>query len=308
MLKSTMLHRLEKDGLTWIDLEAPTGDEVQRIADEFGLDPRITNELLSPTPRPRAERYGNQLYLILHFPVWKHTHFLSPHQEIDFVLGKRFLITAHYETVDALHKFGKEFEVETILRHEDELDMGVVFSAALIQLYKNVEHELAFLHEKLKDVEKRMFLGEEREMVMELSHLGRECLSFKRALSLHDEILKGFQVTAKEVCDDTFERSLFGVFQEYLRVSDALLARIEEVNELRETNNALLSTKQNDVMKKLTVLTFIGLPSTLVLALFGMNVASAPLLGQPNDFWYIAGLAGSCSLILFLIVRLYRWL
>lgn len=302
-----MISRLEKNGIAWIDLEAPTAEEVERVSKEFGLDPRATEDMLAPTPRPRAERFGDQVYVVLHFPVWKHTHQLSPHQEIDFVIGKKFLITAHYDTIDALHKYGKVFEVETILKKESLSDASAIFAHMLTKLYKSVGYELEYLHETLKQIEHRIFSGDEREMVAELSRMSRECLSFKRALSLHNEILEGMKFMASDLFRQLPEH-LWAPLQEYVRVSDALLARIEEITELRETNNSLVSTKQNEVMKKLTILTFLGLPITIVLATFNLSLLSVPFKTHPEGFWIVVGLASLSSLLLFGIVKIYKWL
>lgn len=303
-----MLHRYEKEGVVWVDLESPTSEEVYAVAQEFKLDPRVTDELLSPTPRPRAERYGQHLYLILHFPVWKHTHQGSPHQEIDFILGKKFLITAHYETVDAIHKFSKLFEVETILKREGIIDSPAIFAALIAKLYHSVEYELEHLHGALQEIERNTFAGKERAMVLELSIISRQCLSFHRALSLHDEILEGLKVLGSDLFGNKMHEYLHAVLQEYVRVTDSLTSRRDELSEIRQTNNSLVSTRQNEIANKLTFLTFIGLPSTLVVGLFGANVVNSPVIGNPADFWIVAFIAFLASFSLFLLVRFNRWL
>lgn len=303
-----MIRRFEKEGVVWVDLEAPTGDEVDTVSKEFDLDPRVRAELLALTPRPRAERYGPHLYVVLHFPAWKHTHQISPHQEIDFVLGKKFLITTHYETIDALHKFSKLFEVETILKKDDDIDASTLFAAILAKLYRAVAYELQHLHETLLEIEKKIFLGQERTMVEDLSRVSRECLSFKRALSLHDEILEGLKIMSVDIFGTRLNEYLQGVLQEHLRITDSLSVRREELAELRETNNSLVSTKQNEIIRKLTVLTFLGLPASLTLTLFTLDAFSRPIVGEVGDFWIIFFLAAFSSFGLFLLVRLNRWL
>ncbi len=303
-----MIRRFEKDDLIWVDLESPTADEIDSITKEFKLDPRIRFEILSSTPRPRAERYGNQLYVVLHFPVWKHSHQLSPHQEIDFVLGKKFLITTHYETIDAIHKFSKQFEVETILDKESELDATSLFAGLLAKLYRSVSYELQHLHETIQDIERKIFAGEEKAMVLNLSRVSREILSFKRALSLHDEILEGAKIVGEDVFGTKLADFLRGVLQEHLRIMDSLNATMDEFRELRFTNDSLLSTKQSEFLRKLAVLTFMGLPATVVFSLFGINAQFAPLIGFEGDFWAVFGLAFIATFALFLVIRLNKWL
>src|SRR4051812_24327103 len=101
-----MYSRLEHEGLIWIDLESPTHDDVARVVDEFQILPLVAEELLFTATKPRAEFYSEYAYLVLHFPALRHSH-KTREQEIDFIVGKHFLITAHYDTIDPLHKFAK---------------------------------------------------------------------------------------------------------------------------------------------------------------------------------------------------------
>ena len=79
--------------LVWIDLERPSPEEVRALMREFSLDPLLGEELLSPSVRPKAEKYPDYLYVVLHFALGG----ASPSiHEIDCIVGKRFLITARY--------------------------------------------------------------------------------------------------------------------------------------------------------------------------------------------------------------------
>jgi magnesium transporter len=66
-----------------------------------------------------------------------------------------------------------------------------------------------------------------------------------------------------------------------------LEAQKETLEELRQTNDSLLSAKTNNVMKTLTIITFATYPSILLAGIFGMNTKNAPIVGQPHDFLII---------------------
>jgi hypothetical protein len=109
-----MLTRYGQKNAVWIDLVAPTPAEVRGLMHEYGIDPLIAEELLVPSFKPKVERRGEVIYVILHFPVMRGMGQRSE-QEIDFVIGKDFLITTRYNTVDPLHAFAQAFEVNTVL-------------------------------------------------------------------------------------------------------------------------------------------------------------------------------------------------
>ena len=150
--------------------------------------PQSRKNFFSPTPDPIVERYASYIYLVLHFPAWKHTH-KERVQEIDFLIGKDFVITARYDNIDALHKFGKVFEVSEILekRNTEVVHAGSLFYWMMREIYQSLHDELALASDVLGDIEEKMFAGRERDMVRELSKLSRELLSFQHATELHDE-------------------------------------------------------------------------------------------------------------------------
>ena len=110
-----MITKQEMNGITWIDADSPTKDEVKALMEEYHIHPLIAEELLLPSVKPKVDRYDNCIYLIMHFPALRHTHSGGREQEVDFVIGKQFIITAHYDTIDPIHKFSKVFEVNAIL-------------------------------------------------------------------------------------------------------------------------------------------------------------------------------------------------
>src|SRR3989344_8747012 len=114
-----MLKRLSYKKITWIDLESPTSSELQNVVNELKIPPPIAEEMRIPSLKPKVDFYKDVIYLILHFPAFKHSHISESNQEIDFVIGKNFLVTIHYDAIDPLDKFSKEFEIDTVLKKDD---------------------------------------------------------------------------------------------------------------------------------------------------------------------------------------------
>ena len=179
-----MLTRYTHKNLTWIDLESPTQEEVRTVMTEFAINPLAADELLTPTLKPKVDQYDNFIYLILHFPAFKHSHAGGQNQEVDFLIGKDFLVTTRYDTIDPIHKFSKVFEVNSIL---DRSDMGshagYLFFYMVKKLYKSISHELSAVEDALEDVEENIFSDREREMVVEISRLSRQLLNFQTVAS-----------------------------------------------------------------------------------------------------------------------------
>lgn len=275
---------------------------------EFGLDPLIAEELLLPSYKPKVERRGEIIYVILHFPVLRGAH-RHPEQEIDFVIGKDFLITTHYETIDPLHSFAKAFEVDIVLGKDSTTTHGGhLFVSMTKALYRALTNECDTVKKRLWTIEEHIFRGDERRMVAQLSQVGRIIHDFRQSLVPHEEMLTSFEPAGTRLFGPEFSyhvRSLTGAYERIGRTLENLHGSLSE---LRETNNSLLSTKQNEIMKTLTVLAFTFLPLTFITGLFGMNTEHNPIVGHGYDFWIVLAGMLTVALCCFAYFRHKDWL
>lgn len=304
-----MINRRKLENITWIDLESPTPEDVRSVIEEYAIHPRVGEELLSPSVKPKVDLYKDHIYLILHFPASKHSFSVESNQEIDFVIGKDFLITVHYDTIDPIHKFGKEFESEVAVGSNGYgTHAGHIVYHLLRKLYKSLEHELEYMQSSMKEIESQIFEGKEKQMVIELSKKARILLDFKQTLTGHDQPLESYKMASKGLFDDDYQFQIRNIVMEYHRIQGLIKRSHETLQELRETNNSLLSTKQNEVMKTLTIMAFVTFPLSLLAALFGMNTQTLPIVGQPHDFWIIILIMGILTTIFFIFFKYRKWL
>ena len=305
-----MVQTFTHKDLTWVDIESPTQDEVRDLMRTYNLDPLVADELLLPTLKPRVDVYDTYIYLILHFPAFRHTHNGSTDQEVDFIIGKNFIITTRYDTVDPLHKFSKVFEVNSVLDKSDIGDhAGYLFFYMIRKLYKALEHELEYINDALELIEEEIFEeGNSKGMVFALSNVGRDLLNLKQALNPHREILESFDEAARGFFGDSYRYHSRSVFGEYYRIRNQIDIHASTLAELRQTNDSLLYSRQNEVMKILTIMAFTTFPLTLISSIFGMNATTLPLVGTKGDFWMIIGIMVTLTLVFFIFFKRNKWL
>jgi len=303
-----MISRRTLGDILWISLESPTQQEVRSVAGELNLDSAVADELLLPSAKPRLELHDGYLFTILHFPALRHTH-SSTEQEIDFVVGNRFIITAQYDTIDPIHKFSKVFEVNAVLdKSVENQHAGFIFYFLLKKLYKSVEHEISSVNDALHDIEENIFEGREREMVAALSFAGRDLLNMRQVIEPHRDILQELELQAPRLFGSSFTPFVKHLSNTYFRVHSHIMRHIETLRELRETNNSLLTTKQNEIMKTLTIISFVTFPLTLIAAVFGMGTTGNPLDGTPYEFWIVISVMFVATLVMFLFFKRKGWI
>jgi len=303
-----MYSRREHHGIVWIDLENPTRAEVESVAAQFGIVPLVAEELLLPSSKPRAEFYGSYCYLVFHFPALRHSH-TSKEQEVDFIVGKDFIITTHYEMVDPLHKFSKVFEVNAVLEKSEIGDhAGFMLFYMLKKLYKSVEHELEYLYRELGLIEEHIFSDHQTEMVAAISRTARDLLNLRQTIEPHREMLHTLESDAAQLFGSDFNQYLRALSDEYYRVHNHIMRATESLHELRETNNSLLTTRQNETMKVFTILAFFTFPLSLIVEIFSTDAQSTPIIGGHYDFWIILAIMATTAILMYWYFHRKRWL
>ena len=295
--------------ITWIDVESPTREDVRTLLDKYNIHPIIAEELLSPTIRPKVDVYDDFIYLILHFPTISHSHDGKTEQEIDFIIGKKVFITVHYNVVDSLEKSNRLFSMNSVLKQCNMGEhAGFLFFAMAKELYGNLVLELDYVQKELDKIEDNIFLGEEHEMVTHLSKTSRKLLHFKKAINQHKQVLESLELAGKKFFGEDFAYYLRAITGEYYKVSVLLEINKDVLNELKNTNDSILTTKTNDIMKVLTIMAFATFPLMLFSSLFGMNTNYLPIVGRDNDFWIIIGIMVVSTIIFFIFFKHKKWL
>lgn len=303
-----MISKYTYKKLTWIDLESPTKEEILHISDDFPMPHPIGEELAYSSMRSKVDLYPDMIYLILHFPCVSHKHQKASEMEVDFVIGRDFVITTHYEHSDALHEFAKSFEVTSILEKANIGEhAGYLFFHIIKYLYKNSLNELEDINAKMREIENNIFDGKEKDMLLAISNIKRKLVDFKRAIRFHRDVLHSFETAGKHLFGEEFSYYLTAITGEFNRVASALESYREMLNDLRETNDSLLTHKTGVAMRTLTMMSFLIFPLTLVATIFTMRT-NLPIVGSQYDFYYVLGIMLFVMLIMLTLFKRNKWL
>lgn len=285
--------------LTWIDLENPTAEDVASLIKEYSIHPSWAQELISPSERAKTDTQDSTFYAVLHYPDHPSHQKDVRDIEIDYIVSEKFLITAHYLPIDTFLEFAKHFQVESALNRTDIKTGAELFLELNNRMYRGLREEIEPFKKEVKRVESEIFQGNEFHMVQEVSHLTRRILDFKQILRSHKIILKSLELQASKLFPHTLIED-DKVFREYFRVESALENIRELLKELRETNDSLLTAKNNEVTKKLTLMAFVTFPLTLVATVL-FAAESPDLFHGPFGFWMVVAVL----VVLFIIMQIY---
>jgi len=303
-----MIERLTHHHLTWLDVVNPTADEIRAIMDEAHIPISFTDDLTSMTPRTDTYWEKGAIKITLDFPIVKRSDINHPH-EVKFIATKNHLVTIRFEDIQSLEQFKKDFEVVSLLKHNSaKTTGGHLLCTLLLRMYKELDNKLDYLAGQLQQIDAALFDEREKEMVVEIAQVGQRLTAFRQAIGAHENALNELYTAIAKAFLKSYQADVVRINEQYLHLLRRVDRQKQTLLELRETNNSLLTTKQNEVMKTLTIVAFTTFPLTLFASIFGMNSKNMPIIGHQNDFWIILGIMLAASIGFFAYFKYKKWI
>jgi magnesium transporter len=300
---------LTAEGLTWIHLDAPRPDEAAILAERFGWHPLDVEDILSKRQRPKIDDYPEYLFAVLHFPVYdKHVQRLNA-AELDLFISRDYLVTLpNVELLPVTRLFAR-------CAADDELRVSLFGRGSGYLLYHVLDDLFDYCFPildkigfKLDSIEDEMFEGRAEEVVRDISNVKQEIISYRKIIKPERATLRQLERYTEPYLPEGLADVYFDdIVDATERIWDLLDNYKEVVEALEDTNESVISHRQNDILRVLTIFSVVLLPLTLISGIFGMNV-HFPGFGSSEAFWVIVGLMIASILGMFGFFRYKRWL
>jgi magnesium transporter len=291
------------EAFAWIDLSEPTTGELDAVAREFHLHELAVEDALEAHQRPKLERYGDSIFLVLK------TACIPQGDEIDWgellvFVGDRFVVSVRHGQME-LREVRAKLE-----QRPDQLAHGP--AAALWAIVDHVVDEYGPVVDSLEagteEIEEQVFSGLRGNLAGPIYRLKRDVLRLAAAVyPLLDPLDR-----IAEVAEPLVPEEMGPYFRD---VHDHLLRTSGRVNQLREALTSVLtanltqaSYRQNEDVRKISAWAAIFAVPTLVASIYGMNFEHMPELTW--TFGYLLALGGMAlvSALLYWRFRRIGWL
>src|ERR671931_461678 len=267
------ISELSANGLTWIHVDQPGALEATTLADRFGFHQLDIEDVLSKRQRPKIDEYENYLFVVLHFPFYDKSVQRLNAAELDVFIGPDFLITLpNVELLPVTYLF-RRCEEDPDLR--DELfskGSGYLLYHVLDDLFDYCFPILDKIGHKLDSIEDD--IDEERfeEVVRDISKAKQEIISYRKIIKPQRPTLRLLERQIERFLPEELELYFDDIVDASERIWDNLDNYKEVVEALEDTNESVISHRQNDILRVLTIFSVVLLPLTLITGIFGMNV------------------------------------
>jgi magnesium transporter len=302
------LEELSANGLTWIHLSAPTQEEAAGLTERFDWHPLDLEDVLSRRERPKVDEYADYLFVVLHFPAYDKAIQRLNAAELDVFLGHDYVVTLPtVELLPVTRLFGRCREDEELRAQLFAKGSGYLLYHVLDDLFDYCFPILDKIGHKLGALEDDVFEGRAEGVVRDISNAKQEIISYRKIIKPERSTLRVLERQIERFLPQDLELYFDDIVDRVERIWDLLDNYKEVVEALEDTNESVISHRQNDVLRLLTVFSVILLPLTLIASVFGMNV-DFPGFGTAEGFWVIVAVMGAALVGLIGFFRFKRWL
>ena len=305
-----LVHELTASGLTWVNVVSPDVETAQILAERFGWHPLDVEDVVSKRQRPKVDDYEDDGYLfaVLHFPAYDATVQRLNAAELDVFVGPDYLVTLPaVELLPVTRLFQRCQDDDRFREQLFSKGSGRLLYEVLDDLFDYCFPILDKIGHKLDSLEDDVFEGRSEEVVRDISNVKQEIISYRKIIKPERTTLRLLERHVERFLPEELELYFDDVVDAAERIWDILDNYKEVVEALEDTNESVISHRQNDVLRVLTVFSVVLLPLTLITGFFGMNVRF-PGFDTVWAFWTIAAVMFAALVGLLAFFRLKRWL
>jgi magnesium transporter len=300
------LDRVAEDELVWIALRDPTEEEVAAVQEALEFTDEQTHRLLEQPTASSLVDAGEHMHVTLYAasggagdPVLR---------SFECVIGPRWVVTAHHERVEVLEEFAEHAKGGGQV---GELDSPSFVAAvcewvvtSYFRAFEDIETELEELDSKvMSDIPESV--SHDLERLVELrSSIG----TLRRALAPHREVVVALAHPELDLLSTENSAERFAALDH--RVSQALDAAREAKESTRGSFDLLVARigqRTNDIMKVLTLVTVILLPSTVLAGIMGMNF-KVGVFDLVWMFWMVIVAMLGIAVLVLSVARSRHWI
>ncbi|MFE1173037.1 magnesium/cobalt transporter CorA [Streptomyces sp. NPDC058773] len=305
--------------LAWIGLHRPTPEELVTLASEFDLHPLAIEDALEAHQRPKLERYGGTLFVVL-----RAARYLDDPEEVDFgelhvFVGRDFVITVRHGGAPDLSAVRRRMEdTPELLKRGPEAVLYAILDAVVDGYAPVVDG----VQNDIDEIETEVFGGDPR-VSRRIYELSREMVEFQRATRPLNGILEGLTAGfEKYAIDEELRRYLRDVADHVVHITERVDGFRQALQDILTVNATLVNQQQNAEMralaeagfeqneevKKISAWAAILFAPTLVGTIYGMNFDHMPELHWVFGYPVAIVLMAVVCTSLYLVFKRRRWL
>ena len=256
--------------IVWLDIVAPGVEDFTIIQDEFQLHPLAIEDAVKMDQRPKLEIYDDVWFLVVNAAMYESNDLLAP--GVAVFIGKNFLISVRQDetfTFSEVHRRLERFP------STETFDVGILLFTVLDVLIDTYAPTADALQDEVDKLE-AVLIGNgdtTNEVLMRSFQLRKSLSRFRRIVAPMQNVLQPIVRGELQTIRDKELPYFRDILDHIIRAMTHIEGTREQIVNVRETHIALVSHRQSEVSKQLTLMATIFLPLTYITGFFGQNFA-----------------------------------
>ena len=295
-----------ENALLWVDMEALEDSDIEILMDVFGLHPLTVEDCIMVNARPKADNFPNYLFLVTQgVRINPENNNRIEIFEVDFCLGKNYLITVHTEPVSSITlNIERVDKGSPIITRGSDFLMCAILESLADSYYPVVDH----FDKRVDDMEAELFKDPTTKTFNQIYRLKNDTMLLRRTIGPQADV---FSIVTRgdfpliKPANYVYYRN---VFDHLVRINDIVGTSRDIVTGALEAYVSIVSNRLNEVMKVLTLMATIMMPFVVVPSIYGMNLKFLPFAQHEHGLWFILGFTTLLTIFMVLYLRKKKWL
>jgi magnesium transporter len=303
--------RKRPGGFAWVGLYEPEQEHLAEIAEAFGLHPLAVEDAVQAHQRPKLERYGDTLFLVLKTIVFvEHEKLTATSEVVDtgelmIFLGADFVVVVRHGSAPAVARVRRALEAHPELLVQGPAAVLHAITDQVVDDYLEVADEVEL---DVDELESDVFSASHGDDAERIYQLKRELIEFKRAVHPMARPLQRLSEEADPLIGAEISRYFRDVADHLSQVRERLASYSELVDGLLSANLSQLAVQQNVDMRRISAAAAILAIPTMIAGFYGMNFQHMPELRWTFGYPLMLGVTATLSALCYRAFRRYGWL
>jgi magnesium transporter len=257
----------DPDAFTWLDLVGADEATITEIGDRLEWHPLVTEDLREMGQRPKLERHGLLASLFFN-GVKPGADGLPDVVEVGLVVNGSYVVTVRREPLPELDRLRDR------IRDSTGEEQWVVYSI-LDELTDTFFPGLEAIDDRIDTLEQAIVEDPREDHLREVFELKRTLVDLRRTVSPQRDLAQRALADLASVpgLDPASKDYVRDVYDHLLRVGDTIDSYRDVLTSITDVYLSTTSNRLNGVVRRLTLISTIFLPLTVVTGFFGMNFA-----------------------------------
>ena len=297
----------------WVDLENATAEESKfLLEDALRFHPLSVEDCIKVSSQPKVEEYipkeGDKfapyLFMVIHAVDYNRKDGAFDTNELNFFLGKNFLITYHDRPIRAVTQTEDRAVNGTmhIARAPDRVAHTLL--DAIVDNYKPALEELSV---EIAEVEQLALSCPTKETLNKILQVKKEVLHLRQIMGPQREVLARFARGEFKLIRPHLVPYYRRVYDSLFHISELAQGYTDSLTGILQVYLNMSSNQTGEVVKLLTLITVITTPLMMIGTWYGMNFHNMPELSSEHGYMAAGGITFVTTLVTYLYFKKKNW-